>query len=357
MRDAVASNSEGAGASKVIFEGEVEDQRVLTGTIRPPSNAMSMTGNGSHRVVTILVLRSYRGLHDSRVTVVTGMGLGDCGVDFETGKQYLVYGDTLEDGSLFTSICTGTAPIQQSGVALRLLRGEPPLADDLLDPQSYYQKYGAQWTSKACGRVTKPDGSPLVNAEVEMSQVRDEQLPPIIESDPNLTRPDGSFCVEGLSSGKYLLTAEDYDYHAGNRWMGYYPGVTRHSDATAIEIKAGVNLSDLQFGVQKQPLYTVRFRIVTADGSPVPWKNLGVAVESLDWDPLGYREDHGVNEDGSYTLGLIPPGHYIVRSFIQPDVETGQITMEASQWEMAKQKAEISRDGEVVLKLALRAAQ
>jgi hypothetical protein len=357
MREAAALLSAGANGSKVILEGRVENQRVATGSIGPPSNAMSMTGNREHRIITMLVLRAYRGRPEPRVVVVTGMGLGDCGFDFETGKEYLVYADFTEDGSLFTSICTGTAPTVQAGAALRLLRGEPPSADDLLTPQAYYSKYAPQWTAKVCGRVNKPDGSPLGKASVEMSELRDGRLPPKTASDPNSSKPDGRFCIEGVFPGKYLLTAEENDYDAGTRWMGYYPGVTKHSEARAIEVRAGVNLSDLQFGVQKQPLYTVRFRVVTSDGRPVPWRNLAVAIESHDRDPLGYRESHGVNEDGSYTLGLIPPGHYIVSSFIEPDFETGQMPVEASKWKMAKQEADISGDGEVVLKLVPRAAR
>jgi hypothetical protein len=357
IREVAALRSEGADASKVILEGSVEKQQVVTGAIRPPSNAMSMTGYGAHRVVAMVVSHVYRGQSERRVTILTGFGEGDCGFDFETANEYLVYADIMEGGNLFTSICTGTAPVTQAGAALRLLRGEPPSADDLLDPQSYYKKYGPQWTTKVCGQVTKPDGSALGKAQVEMSQVRDEPLPPRTASDPNLSKPDGSFCIEGVSAGKYLLTAEDNDYDAGTRWIGYYPGVTKHSEATPIEVKAGVNLSDLQFRVQKQWLYTVRFRIVTSDGSPVPWKSLGVAIESPDRDPLAYREGHGVNQDASYTLGLIPPGHYMVRSFIQPDFETGQMPVEASRWQMAKQEVDISGDSDVVLKLVSAAAR
>lgn len=351
VREVAAWQSGSAEGSKVIFEGSVEKQEVKTGPIGAPSNAMSMTVYGAHRIVTIRVSRAYRGQTEGRTTVLTGMGGGDCGFDFETGKDYLVYADSIDGGILFTSICTGTAPLEEAGPALRLLRGDPPSADDLLDPQSYYRKYSSQWMGKVCGRLTKPDGRPLGKAQVEMSQVRDEPLPPKTASDPNLSKPDGSFCVAYISPGKYLLTAQDYDYHASFRWMGYYPGVTKHSEALPIEVKAGANLSDLQFTVQKQSLYTVRFRVVTSDGSPLPWRNLGVAIDSPDRDPLAYHESHGVNEDGSYTLGLIPPGRYFVSSFIEPDFETSQVPAEVSKWRMAKQEADISGDTEVVLKL------
>ncbi len=351
MREVVASQIKSTGGSKVIFEGVVEKQEVQTGSIGAPTNAMSMTAYGEHRVVTLRVSRTYRGSTPEITTVLTGIGNGDCGYDFETGKGYLVYGDPMQGGVLFTSICTGTAPLEQSGPELRFLRGEPPSADDLLDPSSYYKKYSPLWTGTVCGRVTKPDGNPLPEAMVDMSQVRDEPLPPNLASDPDLSEADGSFCVEGVRPGKYLLTAEAYDFNASTRWMGYYPGVIKHSEAVPLEVHGGDNLSGLHFTVQNQSLYTVRFRVVTPDGSPLPWKNIGVAIDSPDRDPLAYHENHGVDEDGSYRLGLIPPGHYVVSSHIEPDFESGQVPAEASKWRMARQEVDISGDTEVVIKL------
>jgi hypothetical protein len=111
------------------------------------------------------------------------------------------------------------------------------------------------------------------------------------------------------------------------------------------------NLAGLRFHVQKQPLFTVRFRLVTSDGSAVPWRELRVAVVSPESHALAYREDDGVDEDGSCTLGLIPPGHYLVSTFIQPDVETERLSPEVSKWSMARQEVDISGDGEVVLRL------
>jgi hypothetical protein len=351
MRDVAALRSESTNGTRVIFEGAVEKQEVVVGTIHAPSNAMSMTPLGAHRIVTIRVFRSYSGGGEGHVTVLTGFGVGDCGFDFETGKEYLVYAAGIGGGVLVTSICSGTGPLEEAGPALRLLRGDPPSADDLLDPETYYKRFSAQRVGRLCGRVTKPDGTPLRGASVDVSQLRDEPLPPKVASDPNLSKPDGTFCVTYISPGKYLLTAQVHDFDGGFRWIGYYPGVTKHSEAEPIEITAGGNLSDVRFTVQKQPVYTVRFRVVTEDGSPPPWRNLGVAMDSPDRDALAYHERDGVNEDGSLTLGLIPPGHYLVSSLIEPDFETGQIPVEASKWQMAKREVDIRGQAEIVLTL------
>ncbi len=350
MRDAAAELI--ADHTETIFEGTVEKQEVVSGPMGPPSDAFSMTPADAHRVVTFLVTRTYRGHADSRVTIITGLSDGDCGYDFETGKQYLVHATRDNTGNLFfTNMCTRTAEVEKSGPAIRLLRGDPPAPDDLLDPQTYERKYFSIWTATMCGRVTKPDGSPMARASVHLSQVRDEPLPPKEFADENGAGPDGSFCIQSISPGKYLLTAEETNYDTNTRWMAYFPGVPHSFDAKIIDIAAGANISGIQFTVQQQPLYTVRFKIATPDGSPLPWRCLSIAIDSPERDRLAYHEDHGINEDGSYTLGLIPPGHYRVSSFVMPDFQTDQISPEALKWKMANLEVDISGNTEIVLKL------
>ena len=133
--------------------------------------------------------------------------------------------------------------------------------------------------------------------------------------------------------------------------MGYYPGVAKHSEAMPIEVEAGTALHGVDFRVQKQSLFTVQFRIKTSDGSAVPWKNLGITIASPDHDPLAYHESHGIGEDCGYTLGLIPPGHYFVSSFIEPDFDTGRIPEKVSKWQMAKEEVDIHGSAEITLKL------
>ena len=82
-----------------------------------------MTMSGAHRAVSIRVLRAYRGQASGDMTVLTGMAPGDCGFDFETGKQYVVYADRIDAKNLFTSICSGTSQLEHAGPTLRFLRG------------------------------------------------------------------------------------------------------------------------------------------------------------------------------------------------------------------------------------------
>jgi hypothetical protein len=67
------------------------------------------------------VQRMWRGTSTRRIKVFTGRGGGDCGVPFEVGKQYLVYGGCDADGDCYTSSCGRTRPIEYAAEDLRYL--------------------------------------------------------------------------------------------------------------------------------------------------------------------------------------------------------------------------------------------
>lgn len=348
MRDLVGYYSAGKNASRAIFEGMVAKQELVDTPMGVPADAMSMTGSGQHRLVTVRVLRTYREEIGKTVTVVTGLGEGDCGFDFETGKKYLIYANRTPADSFSTDICSGTTALEEAGPALRLLRGEAPTAEDLMDPESYYKKVAPRWWGTACGRVKREDGGPAGGISIEMTQVRDEPFPPKSASDPNTSKADGSFCVIGISAGKYVLTGEtDFDHDL--RWMGYYPGVTTRAEAAVLDIEAGIKRQDLNFVLHKQRLYTVSFRIVASDGSALPLDALAVMIDGPDRDDLNYHLVQNVR-DGEYTMGYVPPGKYRVRT-VPTFVESDALRKEVLKWRMANEEVEINSDVDIPLKL------
>jgi hypothetical protein len=184
-----------------------------------------------------------------------------------------------------------------------------------------------------------------------MTQVRDEPFPPLEVEGGNLSEPDGSFCIQAIRPGKYLLTAWRMDYDNYIRWMGYYPGVVKPAEAVPIEVHAGDNLSALNFSVRREHVYTVLFRIVAPDGSSLPLQRLGVSIDSSNRDALAYHLRQNRSENGVYSASWVSPGHYIVQTYIQPDFETGKIPAELSKWRMAKQEVDIPSDSQILLKL------
>jgi len=73
----------------LIFEGKVVKQEVRSGSLGGPPTAMSMTPTGKHRVVELEVMRVFRGANQVHLSIVTGLGTGDCGYDFWPGESYL----------------------------------------------------------------------------------------------------------------------------------------------------------------------------------------------------------------------------------------------------------------------------
>jgi len=150
-----------------------------------------------------------------------------------------------------------------------------------------------------------------------------------------------------LSEAK--LTAEKMDFDRDLRWMGYYPGVTQRSEATVIEIKAGDKLRDLNFKVRQESVYTVSFQIVASDGTPLPLEAFGIMIDSNYRDALSYHLNQHVR-DGWFTMGYVPPGHYVVQTYLEYGVSE-KVRKELSKWRMAKQEVEIKADADIVLKL------
>ncbi len=358
MRQLAASAIDSKKDTRVIFEGLVTQQKLESGSAGVPETAMSMTFSGSHRIVFFQTSQVYRGPHQQQFLVLTGSSGSDCGYDFDTGKKYLVFADRYGPNQFATDICTPTALAGDSGPYLRYLRGEAAAKEDLLDLATYHKQFYAKRHGTVCGRVTGPDNKPVAKASVEMTEIRDEPFPPRTASDPNLSKADGAYCIEAVP-GTYVLTAEVSDFDHNSRLIGFYPGVKDRQLAIPIDVVAQSNRSGTDLMVFRQLLYTVRIRVVMSDGGSLPWQHpwdhLSVAVISSERDALAYNISHGVNEDGSYTFGYAPPGHYIIKSYIHssPEEFASQRSPEdLSMWEPESREVDISGDTEVVLKLA-----
>lgn len=342
----------------LVFEGKVVQEEIRSGPLGGPPTAMSMTSSGKHRVVQFDVTRVFRGLNQARLSIVTGLGTGDCGYVFWPGESYLVYANSGPGGIWFTSICSGTSPIEDSGTAVRFLTGEKPTADDLVSPEEYekqyYEKILPKRTGSVCGQVLKPDGSPLKGAIVTLWEIRDDDLPSRGGSDPNTSSDQGHFCVQNVSAGKYFLTAEGSDFDHWARYIGFYPGVNSQSDAVQLSIHAGIRLPDVKFTTFRQPVYSIRIRVLAPDGTQLSYKNgCGVAVDSEDRNPSSYHISHTLKEDGTYTFGYIPPGKYQVTTYFEPDFQGGELKPfpEAAKWRPARQQVVVGGDTEVVVHL------
>jgi len=300
----------------------------------------------------------FRGLQKDHITVLTGNGGGDCGYVFYPDREYLVIADAGPNGMFFTSICSGTNSVEDSGAALRLLAGEKPTLEDLLSPEEYQKLFAEKIlpsrTGSVCGTVLRPDGKPLQGASVNLWEPRSDDLPSNEFSDPNTASDTGHFCIEHADPGRYLLTVEQNDFDHDVRYMAFYPGVSSRDKAVLVEIKAGVKLPDVTLATIREPVFRIRIRVRTPDGGHLSYNNgCFVVVQSEYRDPLSYRIDGFIEDDGSRTFGYIPAGKYFVDTYFVPVLVDGEEKMspEASKWKPVHQEVVVSGDTDVVIRL------
>lgn len=85
-----------------VFEGRVH-------SIEGPEGS----GGAEPLVVTLDVVRTWKGADAERVTVRTPASSAACGYAFEQGRSYLVYTHQV-DGAEHVSLCSRTQPIEQA---------------------------------------------------------------------------------------------------------------------------------------------------------------------------------------------------------------------------------------------------
>jgi hypothetical protein len=80
-----------------------------------------ITPNGPSGVlVTFDLQQSWKGPAGPQLTIATGADSAGCGFTFTQGEQYLVYG-FAQEGQLWTSLCSRTAPLANAGDDLAAL--------------------------------------------------------------------------------------------------------------------------------------------------------------------------------------------------------------------------------------------
>lgn len=347
MREWAEATISATSGSDVIFEGRVERQEPASIDILQLVNDPHPE-SAFHRTVFFAVTRVYRGSESETLKVKTGWGGGDCGFDFVTGKEYLVYADQLDDGTLEAGICSHTKSLQEAGPELRVLRGEPASSEDLLDQKVYYEQVSSKWTGTACGKVTAASGKPLKDVSLELIPVREGPFQG--EGDHAIAEANGSFCFKYVDPEKFLLSAEGTDT-SGIELKSFYPGVGKRSDATVLEVKADGKLTGLNFKLRAQPVHSLRFRIVNEISLPISANLHVMLVDSLNPATMEYHEENTISPDRSVTFESVPEGHYFATVFLDPNDDSTE-SIKQFRWKPVKEEFDVNGEmQEVVLTL------
>jgi len=266
--------------------------------------------------VSFDVLRSYRGAQEKNVRIRTGVGGGDCGFDFEVGKQYLVYAFADKSGQLATGICSGTALLEESKANLSYLRREP------IVPESVERKTPIA-TGRLCGRVVRA-GLDFTDSQVLLLRVGNESPIPTDGAD---LASDGSFCANGVIPGKYHLVFMN-GAEGSPTSFAFFPGVVKSSEADAVEIKSGQANSELVFTVPAQPTFSVSGTVHASHKSALPTE-CKVALMSTEPSSLALTYTQDVAPNGSFDFQQVLPGKYWAFVAIDSDAASNWLTRKA----------------------------
>jgi hypothetical protein len=305
-----------AAQSEEIFEGKVENIKLKwhlldakVGDLTPAD----MEQDPPFMQISFEITRSYRGPQRKTIQLRTGLGEGDCGFRFEIGKKYLVYAFTGESGELSTNICSGTALLEESQSNLSYLRGEPIVSEEVgIVPNTA--------TGKLCGH--------LVHADLDFADSQILLLPVGIESplpsDKAEPAQDGSFCVTEVAAGKYHLVFTKGNEGSPTSFV-FFPGVTKPSEATEIDVIEGQINPDLRFMIPTQPAFSVSGSVVVSKGSTFPdgCKVILWSIDPLSF-PLAYSQD--VSPSGSFDFAKVLPGKYWAFVTVDSDISSTWLT-------------------------------
>lgn len=310
-----------------IFEGKVESvelewklKEAQIGDVIP-TVVTDLDKNGPVLIVSLEVLHSYRGDQQKLMRLSSGLGGGDCGFDFEVGKQYRVYAFKDEVGELSTNICSGTTLLEKSRSNSAKLHGQgvAPVAN----------KGVATATSKLCGRVVPTDATGSIDSQILLFRLGRKSPVPDNEAGPD---GDGSFCLTDLNPDKYHLLFVNRIEESLTSFV-YFPGVTDPSQATAIEIIPGHTSPDLVFNIPAQATFSVSGTVSNSDNPQLP-AAVRVMLMSASQPLLAYTAN--ATTSGSFVFNRVLPGEYWAIVTVDPSVE--------SKWSTRKARVEVIGD-------------
>jgi hypothetical protein len=241
--------------------------------------------------------RIYKGVEQKELSLTTGIGGGDCGFDFEIGKQYLVYAFADSSGHLSTGICSGTALLEDSQSARSYLRGEQAESGKI-------DKNTGIPPTKLCGHVAST-GMDMAGGQLFLFRTGRKSPIPTEEAQVAL---DGSFCIEGVRPGIYTLAFMNGDEDSPTSYA-FFPGTAKSSEASTIELRSGEARSDLLFTVPPQPVFSVAGSVLISKKAVLPAE---CEVLLLNVDPLSVLVSYTthVESSGYFEFPQVLPGEY-----------------------------------------------
>lgn len=259
---------------------------VFTGKVESISDYPTTTNAGNskfqyvQKAVKLTVTESFRGIKENSVEIITGRGGGDCGYNFESGREYVVYAyQNKETGKLGTGICTRTRPIEKAEEDLQYFREIAKGAKDI----SIYGQVFRTFTRKQDEPYRNPE--PLENIILTLSN-----------GETISTNEKGEYRFDKLLPQEYTITPTiPNGLWGGNKPEGKVKLNPNGCAVVSFWLSANTSLSGKLFDENSQPLPDTSVQLVPVDQINVHQKDLQMA--------------HTDNE-GRYIFHSIPNGDY-----------------------------------------------
>ncbi len=268
-----------------VFVGEVQTIETIT----VPMEAGNSTIQAQQRVVRFKVSKTYRGNVAAEIIVQTGVGGGDCGYPFETGRSYLVFGNIYE-GTIHTGICRPTQPVEQAEQALTWLDSlstRPPDASII-------------------GTVTRSTLKDQQYSKTPVAGVAVSLKDSAGHESGTTTDAGGAFAFNGLKAGTYSVLAT------------LPKGLIGGNERDRVKVHEQ-GCADASFWLSNDN--QISGRVLDSGGKAV--KDVMVALAQTDGPNFTMRQDYvsfdtfsNTDDRGRYHFEGLLPGSYLV--FLDP---------------------------------------
>ncbi len=270
----------------VVFSGRVVE-------ITTPKIEETRSAAFPEKTIRFAVNQAFRGISGTTVEVVTGMGGGDCGYDFELNENYLVYADNYK-GKIYAGICSRTQLLSKAGEDIEYI-------NNLSKTKAGATVYGS--VSKYRQRKSDEEwqsNPPLPNIRLTLEGKG--------ESFEATTDSRGEFRVTELASGSYtlrLLAPKGfYPFKSEQKIKVYEKGCAVADFALEINTSLSGRISDEKGAAAAKILVNL------------------VPVEQINEPYKRNKQYAETDDDGRFTFRSIPSGkYYLGVRFDQPSGE------------------------------------
>ena len=259
-----------------------EASAVFIGTVIESRLVLVKIGEFEHeqRAVRISIDEAFRGVEGAEVEVLTGLGDADCGFGFRRTQQYLVYAFRSQtDQKLHTSICTRTRALSEAAKDLAYIRG--------LSKAKPGGTISGEVIRARRNETGGSDGEPLASVKVTIDGPQKAEA---------VTNAKGEFNIEGIQPGEYTVVP------------AAPKGLATRGEVTKVMVAdRGCAVVYLWFESNAR----ITGRVINSQGLPVAKAEI-VLIQANKERYNGYVDYAYADENGAYSLKLIPTGRYVL---------------------------------------------